>query len=734
MKKFYFMLVAMLLGIGANAADYGIGGQATGGWPNSTWSDANVHQMIQTSTGVYEYQATGECSGGFVIVEYNFSTKTPNWNNKFGTNGNKVEEGTPYSYKAGAGDFSLNGTIIDALFVFDTNAKTLTVTGQAQANKFEVVYMVGDFGDGWDTTITDYPLAAVEGEANTYEGTYTINKTAPAASYFYTVPKCGGQVLQLSGSDVTIDATTSGKAYTLSSGDKSFACLPGTYTFKVVADQEANSAVVTITMDGGNNPDPIEPEDPTTAKFGIVGSMQEPSNWNIDAMFEMTEEADGSFSYHFDSLDKDAAFKIGTIGGTWDDTFGAESNDPSVKKIPVTVGEAMNAWKGSSNDFIISEALTDVTITFTYVEAGPSRITVTAKSEEPVEPIEPEKLAFGVVGSMQEPTIWNIDAMYEMTEADGVYTYTFDELAEGTTFKIGTIGKGWDDTFGAENPDTSAKEAADIPVTVGEAMNAWKTSSNNFLITEALTDVTITFTYVEAGPSLITVTGTVESPDPIEPDDPDPVQPDNFTATFNAIVEAENTPESDFKADGNQGNTFVSIIDKTFTKDNVSLTIGGSNTGAKLYKTSSGIVNYRLYKGDIITIDAPAGYSITQVDVMSQQNKSTSKITNLEADGWTATDMTTVPEGMSCGRSFTPAARTATSQLVIKATHTSSAMRLTQIDVTVTKMTTMVEDVTVDNNDAPVEYYNLNGVRVSEPSNGIYIRRQGNEVTKVIIK
>lgn len=44
-----------------------------------------------------------------------------------------------------------------------------------------------------------------------------------------------------------------------------------------------------------------------------------------------------------------------------------------------------------------------------------------------------------------------------------------------------------------------------------------------------------------------------------------------------------------------------------------------------------------------------------------------------------------------------------------------------------------VSDITVDDN-AAAEYYRLDGVKVSEPSNGIYIRRQGNKVTKVIVK
>lgn len=48
--------------------------------------------------------------------------------------------------------------------------------------------------------------------------------------------------------------------------------------------------------------------------------------------------------------------------------------------------------------------------------------------------------------------------------------------------------------------------------------------------------------------------------------------------------------------------------------------------------------------------------------------------------------------------------------------------------------TTGVEAVEIDNDNAPVEYYNLNGVRVSEPAAGIYIRRQGSNVSKVLVK
>lgn len=48
--------------------------------------------------------------------------------------------------------------------------------------------------------------------------------------------------------------------------------------------------------------------------------------------------------------------------------------------------------------------------------------------------------------------------------------------------------------------------------------------------------------------------------------------------------------------------------------------------------------------------------------------------------------------------------------------------------------TSGVEGVAAEVEAAPVEYYNLQGVRVAEPSNGLFIRRQGQKVEKVIVK
>lgn len=52
--------------------------------------------------------------------------------------------------------------------------------------------------------------------------------------------------------------------------------------------------------------------------------------------------------------------------------------------------------------------------------------------------------------------------------------------------------------------------------------------------------------------------------------------------------------------------------------------------------------------------------------------------------------------------------------------------------ISVTK-SSAIDGIATDAN-APVEYYNLQGVRVANPENGIYIRRQGKNVTKVMVK
>lgn len=48
--------------------------------------------------------------------------------------------------------------------------------------------------------------------------------------------------------------------------------------------------------------------------------------------------------------------------------------------------------------------------------------------------------------------------------------------------------------------------------------------------------------------------------------------------------------------------------------------------------------------------------------------------------------------------------------------------------------TSLIDVIGSDDDNAPVEYFNLQGVRVENPENGLYIRRQGKKVEKVFVR
>lgn len=65
---------------------------------------------------------------------------------------------------------------------------------------------------------------------------------------------------------------------------------------------------------------------------------------------------------------------------------------------------------------------------------------------------------------------------------------------------------------------------------------------------------------------------------------------------------------------------------------------------------------------------------------------------------------------------------------------TNDAVKIKSITLEETPLgQTGIADITVEDENAPIEYFNLQGVRVENPENGLYIRRQGNKVTKIVL-
>lgn len=180
-----------------------------------------------------------------------------------------------------------------------------------------------------------------------------------------------------------------------------------------------------------------------------------------------------------------------------------------------------------------------------------------------------------------------------------------------------------------------------------------------------------------------------------------------------------------------ENNGSVSLHEQTFTNDVISVTFDkGANTSNNpvfFYPTAvatKGQVEARIYKQNTIAFAASDGV-IKNVKFEQWSNSTT----------WAG--FTTATEGMdeiaaATAKEFTSADGVST--LILTSTGTS---RFKQISVTyVVDGSAAIEDIVTDGDaDAPVEYFNLQGIKVSADNltPGIYVRRQGSKVTKVLV-
>lgn len=171
-----------------------------------------------------------------------------------------------------------------------------------------------------------------------------------------------------------------------------------------------------------------------------------------------------------------------------------------------------------------------------------------------------------------------------------------------------------------------------------------------------------------------------------------------------------------------QGN----LIDQSFTDNGVTLAFTANNPSNNV-----GIFNeekeVRWYANNFITVTPAQKTIITEIYVRTVANSK---------GNFTATVNEKVAgtvSGTGVGAS-NPITWTGAANAPILLTP-NAQIRFSYMTVTFKEDTTGVEDMTVADENAPVEYYNLQGIRISEPAAGsMVIRRQGNTVTKVLVK
>lgn len=204
----------------------------------------------------------------------------------------------------------------------------------------------------------------------------------------------------------------------------------------------------------------------------------------------------------------------------------------------------------------------------------------------------------------------------------------------------------------------------------------------------------------------------VESGEGGEPVDP---TPSTESVTFDFTQPSTLTPAQDMPA----ANAPVVVNGVKFTNGPIScVTV---NTGTQesrdprlyFYKEAS---EFRFYEDNTTTISGE-GVTIEKIEFLCQYP---SNFADSSAD---------------CG-TFENAVWTGEAQNVVFSWHKSGdySPKTNQIRVTYTKGAG-IDNLDADYSDAPVEYYNLQGVRIANPAPGmIVIRRQGNQVSKVLVK
>ena len=178
-------------------------------------------------------------------------------------------------------------------------------------------------------------------------------------------------------------------------------------------------------------------------------------------------------------------------------------------------------------------------------------------------------------------------------------------------------------------------------------------------------------------------------------------------------------------ADAPEAGKGIQIEENSLTANDIVLSFTKTEgTGVRVWN-SNGNTTMRIYKSSSMTITAPDNYYVTKVEIPPGSDKGNWDLQMASGEKGTFTDKVwtaTADDKVSSVKFEVPAGGTNT--------------YISTITVECTKIPSVpsgVSDMETTDENAPVEYYNLQGLRVLNPENGIYIRRQGSKVTKVII-
>ena len=697
MKKLYLIAAAALTCMAANAADYYL----IGGFDGWALADPSA-KFTEQADGTYTLDYSGTLVSGFKINDGTWANDEAN----FGSNGSQLVVGEEYVLGTGgsSGDIVMSGNVSNPHLVFNPSVPSLLVSGQAAQSVTKYGIHGQIFGDtAWSTTdmtesngVWTVSGACVPGEF----GIKAMDSASGAQTGWYS--SAGEATVVL---NTAMPVQPEGTNFTLAD--------TGNFTITF------NPSAMTLTVSGEGGPNPPTPPTPpgdAPEALYVIGNLNS-GNWDCHEGVAMTksgnvftasgvtlqapENTSGWFSF---------ATVLSQAGEDWDDglnmydRYGAEIDGTALTSgTPATMTLfAAGVDASSAGSWMVPAAIYDITADFSAMTVTVVKVGDINDDPTPPEPPTPGEGpdALYVIGNLNGGD-WDCHEGLAMTKDGSVFKATSVTLQapENTSgwFSFATVlsqaGEDWDDglnmydRYGAEIDGTALTSGTPATMTLFAA-GVDASSAGSWMVPAAIYDITADFSAMTV--TVVKVGDINDDPTPPEPPTPDMPAQLYLIGNFDSMDWDPHAGKEMTKS----GSTFV--LEEVYLE-------APENTSAWF---------------SFATVLSQAGEDWD--DGLNMYDRYGAEIDGTELTSDVAAPMTLFAAGVdasSAGSWMVPAGS-------YRVVADFSAMT-----VTATKGTGISTIFGADDSEAV--YYNLQGVRVENPANGVFIRVANGKSSKV---
>lgn len=469
MKKFYFFLVALLVGVMSASADYYL----IGGFNNWKLKDSNC-LFTNNGDGTYVLDYNGQLTSGFKV---NDGTWT-NDNINFGSNGNKLSLGVPYTYSVSgqSTDISLaEGVVDNPHIVLDPTKKTLTITGQEA--DIEISYCIWGNMPEASSSWGAINLENTSGNIWVAEGV-----SVTATSDFGIKELTNGAQSAWIAADGTAKITASG-VFNCKVGGDNFSIAAGTWD--LTFDADAMTLKVASVGDTPVDPDPT----PGAHNVYLAGEF---NNYNIQDTYKFTEVENGVFTYSY--------------SGTFTGNFKVVSDDKWLGTTTPVVSGVSYVLEDIAYDNMALASSAAENVVFTFTPATKTLVVTYTSSTVGPDPVVPDALY--VLGDLKD-NYWDPSNGVELTKEGSVFTGTINldtayENEHGyfsLCTALGAHSEDWNvgTRFGADEDGIVAKSGVAYDFVQAANPIAWKAAPAIYKISVDFEAKTMTLTWLSSG-------------------------------------------------------------------------------------------------------------------------------------------------------------------------------------------------------------------------------------------